>query len=108
MRLPDPGRYHVSVESSAPEADILRVLDEGDNLLLALLAFASFCFAASGIYIWNDLLDIEADRRHPTKRNRPIASGELSVGAARVAGVAFPIIALALAAATGRWQRIWA
>jgi decaprenyl-phosphate phosphoribosyltransferase len=82
------------------------VLDEGDNLVLALLAFVSFCFAASGIYIWNDLLDVDADRRHPTKRNRPIASGALSVGAARVAGVAFPIVALALAAATGRWQTV--
>ena len=82
------------------------VLDEGDNLLLAVLAFASFCFAASGIYIWNDLLDVDADRRHPTKRNRPIASGELSIGAARLAGTAFPIIALALAAATGRWQTV--
>ncbi len=82
------------------------VLDEGDNLLLAVLAFASFCFAASGIYIWNDLLDVDADRRHPTKRTRPIASGELSIGAARVAGVAFPIIALGLAAATGRWQTV--
>jgi decaprenyl-phosphate phosphoribosyltransferase len=57
------------------------VLDEGDNLLLASLAFVSFCFAASGIYIWNDLLDVEADRRHPTKRNRPIASGALSIRA---------------------------
>jgi decaprenyl-phosphate phosphoribosyltransferase len=82
------------------------VLDEGDNLVLALVAFVSFCFAASGIYIWNDLLDVEADRRHPTKRNRPIASGALSIGAARVAGVLFPIIALALAATTGRWQTV--
>jgi decaprenyl-phosphate phosphoribosyltransferase len=82
------------------------VLDEGNNLVLAVLAFASFCFAASGIYIWNDLLDVDADRRHPTKRNRPIASGELSIGAARVAGVSFPIIALGLAAATGRWQTV--
>ncbi len=82
------------------------VLDEGHNLILTVVAFVSFCFAASGIYIWNDLLDVDADRRHPTKRNRPIASGELSVGVARVAGVAFPIIALALAAATGRWQTV--
>jgi decaprenyl-phosphate phosphoribosyltransferase len=82
------------------------VLDEGDNLVLALVAFVSFCFAASGIYIWNDLLDVEADRRHPTKRNRPIASGQLPVSVARSAGVAFPIIALALAAATGRWQTV--
>jgi decaprenyl-phosphate phosphoribosyltransferase len=82
------------------------VLDEGDNLLLTVVAFVSFCFAASGIYIWNDLLDVEADRRHPTKRNRPIASGQLPVTVARAAGVAFPIIALGLAAATGRWQTV--
>ncbi len=82
------------------------VLDEGDNLVLAIVAFVSFCFAASGIYIWNDLLDVEADRRHPTKRNRPIASGALPIPVARIAGVAFPIIALGLAAATGRWQTV--
>ena len=82
------------------------VLDEGDNLVLALVAFVSFCFAASGIYIWNDLLDVEADRRHPTKRTRPIASGQLSIPVARIAGVVFPIIALVLAAFTGRWQTV--
>ncbi len=82
------------------------VLDEGNNLALTLLAFVSFCFAASGIYIWNDLLDVEADRRHPTKCNRPIASGQLAIGTARVAGVAFPIIALGVAALTGRWQTV--
>lgn len=82
------------------------VLDEVDNLVLASLAFVSFCFAASGIYIWNDLLDVEADRRHPTKRNRPIASGALPLNVARAAGVAFPLIALAIAAGTGRWQTV--
>lgn len=82
------------------------VLDEGNNLALTVLAFVSFCFAASGIYIWNDLLDVDADRRHPTKRNRPIASGELSVGVARAAGVVFPVVALVLAGLTGRWQTV--
>ncbi len=82
------------------------VLDEGNNLALTIVAFVSFCFAASGIYIWNDLLDVEADRRHPTKCKRPIAAGQLSVGAARVAGVLFPVIALALAGLTGRWQTV--
>lgn len=82
------------------------VLDEGNNLLLTIITFVAFCFAASGIYIWNDLLDVEADRRHPTKRLRPIASGALPTGVARTAGVAFPIIALALAALTGRWQTV--
>jgi decaprenyl-phosphate phosphoribosyltransferase len=82
------------------------VLDQRHNLVLTVITFVAFCFAASGIYFWNDLLDVEADRRHPTKRNRPIASGELSVAVARAAGVVFPVVALGLAALTGRWQTV--
>jgi 4-hydroxybenzoate polyprenyltransferase len=48
------------------------------RLLAALLAFCSFSLAASATYIVNDLLDIEADRRHTRKRLRPFASGDLS------------------------------
>ena len=47
-------------------------------VIYALLAFIAFSLTASGLYIINDLLDIEADRAHPTKRNRPFASGSLS------------------------------
>lgn len=43
------------------------------------LAFVLFCMAASGIYLVNDAMDIEADRAHPTKRFRPIAAGVLPV-----------------------------
>lgn len=50
----------------------------------AALAFVAFCLAASSIYLLNDLVDREEDARHPKKRNRPIASGRLGVGAARV------------------------
>ena len=82
------------------------VLDQGHELALTVLTFVAFCFAASGTYIWNDLLDVEADRRHPTKCKRPIAAGELSVGAARVAGVVLPIISLVLAGLTGRWETV--
>ncbi|MGO8762354.1 MAG: decaprenyl-phosphate phosphoribosyltransferase [Desulfobaccales bacterium] len=42
-----------------------------------LIAFAAFCCAAGGVYVLNDLKDIEEDRRHPTKRNRPLASGAI-------------------------------
>lgn len=43
-----------------------------------LLLFIAFCFAASSIYVVNDLVDVEKDRMHPEKRFRPIASGEVS------------------------------
>lgn len=41
------------------------------------MAFAAFCLAASGAYVLNDILDLEADRSHPIKRHRPFASGAL-------------------------------
>jgi 4-hydroxybenzoate polyprenyltransferase len=44
----------------------------------ALIAFAAFCFAASGAYVMNDLFDHKADRQHPTKRHRPFAAETLS------------------------------
>ena len=48
-----------------------------DVLLPVALAFVVFCFAASGVYLVNDALDVDADRAHPTKRFRPIAAGVL-------------------------------
>jgi len=52
-------------------------LFEESTLHLALPAFISFSFCASSIYIFNDIRDIERDRVHPEKRNRPIASGKI-------------------------------
>lgn len=49
-----------------------------DALLPAAAAFVAFCLLASGTYLLNDLLDLEADRAHPRKRHRPFASGRLS------------------------------
>ena len=63
----------------------------------ALLAFASFSLCASATYIVNDLLDIEADRRHLRKRRRPFAAGDLSVKTGVVISASFLAIALALA-----------
>jgi 4-hydroxybenzoate polyprenyltransferase len=63
------------------------------------LAFVAFSAMASAVYIGNDILDVEADRRHPTKRNRPIARGAVSVGAAWRLAAALACFALALAAA---------
>ncbi len=55
-----------------------------DKLLEVSLVFLAFCCVASAIYLFNDIHDRELDRLHPRKRDRPIASGELSVGLATV------------------------
>jgi len=49
---------------------------------VSAVAFAAFCLLSSAMYVFNDLMDVERDRAHPGKRNRPIASGALSVPAA--------------------------
>lgn len=50
----------------------------GEDLAQAGLAFAAFCLASTAVYLYNDWIDRDADRRHPVKRFRPIASGRLS------------------------------
>jgi decaprenyl-phosphate phosphoribosyltransferase len=82
------------------------VLDNSPEFWQALAMFVAFCLASSGTYFWNDLLDVESDRRHPVKRNRPIASGAVPIKLARVVGVALVLAGLALSAVLG-WQA-WA
>lgn len=73
------------------------VLRHPTAFLHALGAFGVFCAAASGSYLMNDVADIEADRRHPHKVHRPVASGRVSVAAAT--GGSVVLMALSLAAA---------
>ncbi len=71
-------------------------LGDVDMMTRSAIAFGLFSFAASSIYLMNDLADVESDRAHATKRHRPIAAGVVSVQAAKIAtGV------LMLAACTG-------
>jgi 4-hydroxybenzoate polyprenyltransferase/phosphoserine phosphatase len=60
----------------------------------AALAFLSFCFAASAIYIFNDLFDLHADQHHPRKKNRPFAAGNLNLAAAAVVSPLLVLLAL--------------
>jgi 4-hydroxybenzoate polyprenyltransferase len=61
-----------------------RELFFSNSLSVAAMAFVAFCLAASSVYILNDIVDIEADRAHPEKKKRPLASGALSKHAAVV------------------------
>ncbi|EPH16934.1 decaprenyl-phosphate phosphoribosyltransferase [Hoylesella oralis] len=51
----------------------------GTSVVCGVIAALAFCFAASSVYCFNDIYDVEADRRHPVKHLRPIASGAISI-----------------------------
>lgn len=69
-------------------------LTEPRQVLVTFAAFVLFCMAASAIYLVNDLVDIEKDRSHPRKRNRPLASGKISPALAVAAAVLLVTLAL--------------
>ena len=62
-----------------------------------MAGFILFCLLSSSVYIINDIFDVESDRQHPTKRNRPIASGRLSTRAAAVTAALIVVVTLVLA-----------
>jgi 4-hydroxybenzoate polyprenyltransferase/phosphoserine phosphatase len=70
-------------------------------VLVAGLLFVAFCLCASSVYLLNDLLDLDSDRRHPTKRFRPLAAGDLSVPAGVLGAAALLGGAVAVAGALG-------
>ncbi|HEY5153574.1 MAG TPA: decaprenyl-phosphate phosphoribosyltransferase [Acidimicrobiales bacterium] len=77
-------------------------INSGSTVVKAMLAFVAFCLAASGTYLLNDARDVEADRMHPVKRNRPIAAGVLPVTTAYVIGAVLIVAALGVGFATTR------
>lgn len=73
---------------------------------LAVLAFIAFCLASSSVYLLNDLVDREADRLHPKKQHRPIASGRLPIGLAVAAMAGLLAAAAALSLGIATWQGV--
>ncbi len=67
---------------------------DGASILQAAFAFLFFCLAASSVYLLNDLLDVDADRRHPRKKQRPFAAGHLAVMPALVTAAALIVVSL--------------
>lgn len=67
------------------------------GLLKVVAGIASFCLASSAVYVLNDIVDLEADRIHPQKKNRPIAAGVISKNAGYFASALLLVVAFAIA-----------
>lgn len=79
------------------------LVGDPDAWLRTWLAVAAFCAASSAVYLINDVIDREADRSHPIKKSRAIASGEISVTTALVVAV----LLLAAAGVVSVWLGGW-
>jgi 4-hydroxybenzoate polyprenyltransferase len=76
-------------------------LGDASRWAQAVVIFVAYCAASSAAYVVNDLRDVEHDRAHPIKRDRPIARGELSVELALVLASVLALAAVGIAAALG-------
>ena len=88
-----PMFFHKSVFLSTPMGPALNLTITGR----ALAATAVFCLLAGAVYTINDLADVEADRVHPVKRERPIASGEVPEALAKMMAVLLVVVSLGMA-----------
>jgi decaprenyl-phosphate phosphoribosyltransferase len=79
-------------------------LSHADVLARTATAFVAFCFLSSGIYLFNDLRDVQSDRQHPTKQFRAIASSQLSARVVVTSAVALILVAFAIPLALTRSQ----
>lgn len=84
-----------------------RKLAEPRYLGPVVAGFGLLCMLASSVYLVNDLVDAEQDRQHPTKRRRPIASGELPKSVALVTAIVLPAAALPLSYRLNGWFGVW-
>ncbi|HDS74468.1 MAG TPA: decaprenyl-phosphate phosphoribosyltransferase, partial [Firmicutes bacterium] len=85
------------VTSTGELQHVLSIADPIDILRSTLIAFIAFCLVSGAVYVFNDLKDVEQDRIHPLKRNRPLAAGEVSPVFAAIFGIALLAGGLVLA-----------
>ena len=77
LKLIRPHQYTKNIFIFAPLFFAAKLVDS-HLLLSTVIAFVAFSLAASAVYVFNDYIDIEDDRRHPKKKDRPLASGAIS------------------------------
>lgn len=82
-------------------------LGQADRWPSLLMGFLAFCLCASAVYLINDLLDLESDRRHPRKRARALASGKVPISRAVPLALLLPCCAFALGWAVGPGFLAW-
>src|SRR4026209_513824 len=73
-----------------------RQLFLAEPFLRTLEGFFLFCLISSAVYLFNDIADVEADRNHPVKKSRPIASGKLPVPVALITALLLTVISIPL------------
>lgn len=96
-----PAQWSKNVFVLAPLVFAQRIQD-AESVSRAAGAFVIFCLLSSAVYLVNDMADREADRLHPEKKDRPLASGKLGVGTATIAALLLAASGLAAAMALGR------
>ncbi len=92
LRSLRPAQWSKNVFVLAP-ATFAGGLTEPETVAASVVAALAFCAAASAVYLFNDLVDRERDRRHPRKKLRPVASGALGVVPASVAAAILALVA---------------
>jgi len=95
LRLARPDQYIKNLFIFLPLFFAFKLKDF--NLFIAcLLSFISFCLLASSVYVYNDIRDIASDRMHPVKRNRPLASGRITLKQGMWFGIVLWLLSMSL------------
>ena len=100
LRLIRPQQWLKNVFVMVPMFFGGSLMDVSD-IRASVLTFFAYSFVASSVYCFNDINDVEADRRHPVKCRRPLASGAMSMGAARALMALMLLLACAVTALLG-------
>ncbi len=106
LRALRPHQWLKNLLVFVPVLTAFRISDPHADLA-AMLAFVAFCLVASAGYVFNDLLDVSADRLHPRKRMRPFASGALSIPSGILAGAVLAIGGGVVAASVSTALLVW-